>query len=189
MTKVEQVKLRNYIAFRFESSTKREVYNLLSSNDRIESFIIGDMNNSIFGEVYTPKKTMIFTLEPKFLKLDKRRQGVIILEPDFDVAERIMSVDSSWMVKGDKWRSPVVPSVNPLSQTDIPTSALQTIIGMIEEIKTLKNEICELKRKNSELIEGSDQKIISKLIEDNNNLKKEKDEAEQKLRDIKSLFQ
>lgn len=172
MSEVFQVKLRHYISFKFNNVHKQEVYKLLSSNDRIESFIIGTIDGSVFGVLYTVNKTKISNLEPRFLKIDNGRQGVIILEPDFDVAERIMSVDSSWMVKGDKWRSPVVPSVNPLSQTDIPTSALQTIIGMIEEIKTLKNEICELKRKNSELIEGSDQKIISKLIEDNNNLKK-----------------
>jgi hypothetical protein len=155
MTKVEQVKLRNYIAFRFESSTKREVYNLLSSNDRIESFIIGDMNNSIFGEVYTPKKTMIFTLEPKFLKLDKRRQGVIILEPDFDVAERIMSVDPTWMVKGNKWPASdlvggapgsivpfVVPPVGPSGvmpvdpPSTIPPSTIQTILIKLEGLES-----------------------------------------------------
>lgn len=152
MTKIEQVKLRNYIAFRFESSTKREVYNLLSSNDRIESFIIGDMNNSIFGEVYTPKKTMIFTLEPKFLKLDKRRQGVIILEPDFDVAERIMSVDPTWMIKGNRWPASdlvggapgsivpcIVPQVGPsgvMPVDSIPPSTIQTILSKLEGLES-----------------------------------------------------
>jgi FtsZ-binding cell division protein ZapB len=184
-----QVKLRNYISFKFDNVNKQEVYNLLSTNESIESFIIGDINNSIFGVVYTINKIRISNLEPIFLKIDKRHQGVVILEPDFDVAERIMSVDPHWMVKGDKWRPSVEPSINSLSQPDIHVSALKTIIEMIEEIKTLKNEICELKRKNNELLEGSDQKIVSKLIEDNNNLKKEKNKAEQKLRDIKSLFQ
>jgi predicted nucleic acid-binding Zn-ribbon protein len=176
-------RLLKIISFKIRNATKVEVFRFLSRDERIASFIIGEESNGVvMGVIYTYNRTAISTLEPKLLKLDKKRQGQVVLKPDFDFAERIMSVDPSWMVKGDRWPASdivsgapgsIVPCIVPqvgasgvMPVDPIPSSVIQTILRKLEAIETklggsddgavnndLSIELERVKRENKDLKE------------------------------------
>lgn len=123
-----------YMSVKFDGCDIKEVYHHLNLNYKVSDFIIANDrdNDRIIGEIFTPVRTKVKVVDPRFLKLVGGGQGVIILDKteQFTV-EDIMSTDPMYLVKGTRYKpsNATLPTLN--EAVVIPTR--NDIIDVIRE--------------------------------------------------------
>jgi cell division protein FtsB len=187
-----KILLRHVVRAEFSGVTKKAVAEFLKVNGNINDFVLGmnSDNDKVLVEMFFPVRVKISNETPRFLKMNKDVQGIVVYGDNEFTDEIIMESDADYIVKGDRYKAALVqPELQESTREEIvevvrrvfreecnkPTTEddqagakikeLEAKIkGLDAEIKKLKAENEELKAKNKDI--DAENKDLKEEIEE-----------------------